>query len=166
MITCQKTYFWTGVPNKDPDQPAHLHSLIRIFTGCFLDSQGCKISSCRQDCDQTAWMRMLIWDFVRRTCPKVCFPTLWLIYKLAAAWTNVNCDIKLIVIKVVGNVMFSDVCLILFCNSDLMDTYECHATSINHVKFMLICIIHSFSLINIPEKFFSLQWNKTCPIAQ
>ena len=29
-------------------QPAHSCSLIRIFTWRFLDSQGCKVSSCRQ----------------------------------------------------------------------------------------------------------------------
>ena len=28
--------------------PVHLHSLIRIFTGHILDSQGCKVSSCGQ----------------------------------------------------------------------------------------------------------------------
>ena len=32
----------------DSDQPAHLLSLIRIITGHILDSQGCKVSSCRQ----------------------------------------------------------------------------------------------------------------------
>ena len=31
----------------DSDQPVHSCSLIRIFTGCILDSRGCKVSSCR-----------------------------------------------------------------------------------------------------------------------
>ena len=38
----QITNFGTCVPNEDSDQPAHSSSLIRIFTGCSLDSQGCK----------------------------------------------------------------------------------------------------------------------------
>ena len=32
---------WLCAPSEDSDQPALLHSLIRIFNGCFLDSQGC-----------------------------------------------------------------------------------------------------------------------------
>ena len=32
----------------DSDQPARSRSLIRIFTGHILDSQGCKLSSCGQ----------------------------------------------------------------------------------------------------------------------
>ena len=32
----QKTYFRTWAPSKDSDQPAHSHSLIRIFTGRIL----------------------------------------------------------------------------------------------------------------------------------
>ena len=42
----QKTYFWTCRSGEDSDQPAHLLNLIRSFTGCILDSQGCKISKC------------------------------------------------------------------------------------------------------------------------
>ena len=34
------------VMSEHQDQPADLCSLIRIFTGCILDSQGCKVSSC------------------------------------------------------------------------------------------------------------------------
>ena len=32
--------------SKDSDQPVYVYSLIRIITGCILDSQNCKISSC------------------------------------------------------------------------------------------------------------------------
>ena len=32
------------MPSDESDQPAHLHSLIRIFTEHILDSQGCKVS--------------------------------------------------------------------------------------------------------------------------
>ena len=32
----------------DSDQPVHWHSLIRISTGCSLDREGCRVSSCRQ----------------------------------------------------------------------------------------------------------------------
>ena len=44
----QKTYFWTCVPRETSDQPAHSRSLIGIFTGRILDSQGCKVFSCRK----------------------------------------------------------------------------------------------------------------------
>ena len=36
------------VASKDSDQSALLHSLIRIFSGHILASQGCKVSSCNQ----------------------------------------------------------------------------------------------------------------------
>ena len=37
----------------DLDQPAHLRSLIRIFTQCNSDSKGCKVSHAdNEDCDQ------------------------------------------------------------------------------------------------------------------
>ena len=39
-------YLRTCAPNADSGQRAHLRSLIRIFTGRILDSQGCKVSSC------------------------------------------------------------------------------------------------------------------------
>ena len=42
----QKTYFHIWKPSEESDQPGHSHSLIRIFTGRILDSQGCKSSSC------------------------------------------------------------------------------------------------------------------------
>ena len=38
-------YLWTCAPSEDSDQLAHSRSLIRIFTGRILDSQGCKVSS-------------------------------------------------------------------------------------------------------------------------
>ena len=41
----QKTYLRTCGPSEDSDQPAISRSLIRIFTGHILDSQGCKVSS-------------------------------------------------------------------------------------------------------------------------
>ena len=42
------TYLWICAPSEDSDQPAHSHSLIRIFTERILDSQGCEVSSCGQ----------------------------------------------------------------------------------------------------------------------
>ena len=45
---CQKTYLRTCVLSEDSDQTAHSRSLIWIFTWRFLDSQGCKVSSCGQ----------------------------------------------------------------------------------------------------------------------
>ena len=47
-LQCQKTYFRSCAPSEFSDQPAYLHSLIRTFTEYILDSQGCKVSSCRQ----------------------------------------------------------------------------------------------------------------------
>ena len=45
----QETYLHTRAPSEDSDQPAHSRSLIRIFTGRILDSQGYKVFfSCRQ----------------------------------------------------------------------------------------------------------------------
>ena len=44
----QKTYIRSCAPSEDSDQPAHLHSLIRIFTGCILESQRFKVSSHRE----------------------------------------------------------------------------------------------------------------------
>ena len=41
----QETYLQTSVPREDSDQPAHSRSLIRIFTGCILNSQGAIVSS-------------------------------------------------------------------------------------------------------------------------
>ena len=34
----------TCTTSEDSDQPVRSHSLIRIFTGCILDRQGCKVS--------------------------------------------------------------------------------------------------------------------------
>ena len=48
VLQHQKTFLWTCAASKVSDQPAHLHSLIRIFTGHILDSNGCKVSSCGQ----------------------------------------------------------------------------------------------------------------------
>ena len=50
--------------SEDSDQPAHLCSLIRIFTGHILDSKDVKFlhgeNKNNKDSDQTAWMRKLI----------------------------------------------------------------------------------------------------------
>ena len=42
----------TYAPSEDSDQTAHSRSLIRIFTGRILDSEGCKVSSC---CQRRLW---------------------------------------------------------------------------------------------------------------
>ena len=44
----QKTYLRTYAPSEVSEQPAHSHSLIRIFTGHIYWSQGCKVASRRQ----------------------------------------------------------------------------------------------------------------------
>ena len=40
---CVKKYFLTCAPSEDLDQTAHLRSLIRVFTGRSVDSQGCNV---------------------------------------------------------------------------------------------------------------------------
>ena len=45
---CQEMYLQRWAPSEDSDQPAHSRSLIRIFTGRVLASQGVKGSSCGQ----------------------------------------------------------------------------------------------------------------------
>ena len=44
----QNTYIRTHAPSHASDQPEHSRSLIRIFTERFLESQGWRVSSCRQ----------------------------------------------------------------------------------------------------------------------
>ena len=66
-----RIYLRTRASNKDSDQPAHSHSLIRIYPERILDSPGCKISSCGQ--------RRLSPVFNRRPCQKVRVFTLQLI---------------------------------------------------------------------------------------
>ena len=76
----QKTYLRACAPSEDSDQTAHSRSLIRIFTGRILNSQGCNfLRSDNEDSNQTALMRRLIWVFGGCTCQKVRFLTLRLI---------------------------------------------------------------------------------------
>ena len=51
----QETWFWTCAPSEDSDQPACSRSLIRIFTGHALDSQGCKVFFYA---DKHTWFRL------------------------------------------------------------------------------------------------------------
>ena len=37
-----------SAPTEDSEQPAHLRSMKRIFTGRILYKEGCKVSSCGQ----------------------------------------------------------------------------------------------------------------------
>ena len=60
------------MPCEDSDQPAHLCSLIRSFTGCILDSQRCMFRHAdNKDSDQTACVRRMIRVFVGRIYQKV-----------------------------------------------------------------------------------------------
>ena len=59
--------------SEDFDQPAHSHSLVRIFAAHFLDSQGCKVSSCRQ---RRLWSDWLMCVGVGHPCKKVWFLSL------------------------------------------------------------------------------------------
>ena len=42
----QNTYLRKSAPGEDSDQLAHMKCIIRIITRRFLDSEGCKVSSC------------------------------------------------------------------------------------------------------------------------
>ena len=44
----QKTYLRKCAPSEASDQPSHSRSLVWIFTGRVLDSQGCRVSSSEQ----------------------------------------------------------------------------------------------------------------------
>ena len=67
---------------ENPVQPAHSHSLIRIFTGCILmNNQGCKVPSSGQQrhrLDYVDWQADLSLSLY--THQKVGFLTLWLKY--------------------------------------------------------------------------------------
>ena len=57
------------MPSKDSDQPAHSHSLIRLFTGHILDSKECDVSSYGQEeTDQTARVILLHNNFLFYIC--------------------------------------------------------------------------------------------------
>ena len=75
-------YLWLCTPSEDSNQLAHSRSPIRTFTGCIMDSQGCKFAICRtnEDSNQSTWMRRLIEVFFWRTCQKVSVLTLRLIF--------------------------------------------------------------------------------------
>ena len=50
QIVCDKiraTYLRICALSENSDQPVLSHSRIRIFTGHILNSQGCKVTSCR-----------------------------------------------------------------------------------------------------------------------
>ena len=65
------------MPIVESNQPALSSSLIRIFTGYILDSQGCKVFHAEnEDSDHTAQIRRLITVSFGRTCQKVRFTTL------------------------------------------------------------------------------------------
>ena len=55
-------------PNEDSYQPAHPRSLLRVFAGHSMCSQGSKASSGEQQPDQAARMHRLIWVFAEHTC--------------------------------------------------------------------------------------------------
>ena len=78
------TRLWTCAPSDDPYQPALSLSLIRIFTGLFLEIQGCKVSSCgqrrlRSDCADAQADLSLRWrhmseDTVSHVAAHICSP--------------------------------------------------------------------------------------------
>ena len=70
----EKTYLLTCAPKEASDQPAHQHSLIRVFVVRVRKLWIIAIQIApSEDSDQTARMRSLIWIFAGRTCPKYVF---------------------------------------------------------------------------------------------
>ena len=67
----QKMYLCTCEPSLDSDQPAHLHSLIRMFSWHILASQGCsffmwKTKTLIRLCRCTGWFESSLGTHVRR----------------------------------------------------------------------------------------------------
>ena len=61
----KEPYLRIWVASEDSDQHAHLRSLVRIYTGCILDSQRCKfLHADKEDSDQIGQMHRLIWVIV------------------------------------------------------------------------------------------------------
>ena len=50
-----RKYTFGHVTSKCSNQPAHLHSLIRIFTECILNSKGCSFNKWTTKTDQQGW---------------------------------------------------------------------------------------------------------------
>ena len=111
---------------------------IRIFTGRMLDSQGCKVTSTDKEVtDQTPRMRRQIWLFVVRTCQKVRFLTLRLIWM---CWRNKekNCWIKTKKKKKKSSVFSSRVRKFTSCSnpwSFTMSTSTCPSDWLSMVPF-------------------------------
>ena len=57
--TTSETYLCTCAPSEYLDQPVRSRSLIRIFTGRILDSQGWKVSSCGQPLRKRAYSNIM-----------------------------------------------------------------------------------------------------------
>ena len=73
----EKTYLRKCAPSEDSDQPAHLCSLIRIFTVRILDTHGCNVSSCGKrrlwsDCADAQADLSSLCAYVRRYCFSSC----------------------------------------------------------------------------------------------
>ena len=72
-----KTYHLTWAPGKDPNQPAHPHSLIRIFVFRMKKSFSfCYSKHAQGRLWMTMPMRRLIWIIAGRIFPKIHFLTL------------------------------------------------------------------------------------------
>ena len=79
----KKLYLLTCMLNGDLNEPAHLHSLIRVFVVCMKKLCIVGINVPSEDFDQTAQMCRLIWIIAGHICLKLHFLTLWLLYTLS-----------------------------------------------------------------------------------
>ena len=79
--------------SQNSGQPAHLHSLIRIFPGYILDSPGCKVLSCRQwrlwsELGKSAgWSESLLGAHVRKC-------VFWSFNSCHAEWIEMPCPLN------------------------------------------------------------------------
>ena len=103
MRQCHKMYTRTCASSEDSDQPAHLRSLIWIFTVRISDSQWCKVFFLlKHNDDETAWKHRLVSISVECTCQKVRFLTQLL--QLSKVWSRVQSVAGLLRISlVIGN---------------------------------------------------------------
>ena len=80
----EKTYLLTCAPIEDSTQLAHLRNPIKIFVSAWIIVETLvTLKAPGEDFDQTAGMSRMVWILVGRTCPKVRFLTLRLIFLIS-----------------------------------------------------------------------------------
>ena len=80
-LTRTKRAVMRFMDNADPDQPAHLRRLIRVFVARLQNQLILYYMSKNRECpDETARMRIFIWTFAIRIWHMGLFPMFWIIH--------------------------------------------------------------------------------------